>query len=62
MDKQTKKDIEDVIEALTFCEKEGKKCKKCKKKDECILFVRSAVAVCLKLLLKKKTIKESMHI
>lgn len=62
MDKQTKAEVEAVIKALTFCEKEGRKCKKCKDRGECKLFIRSSIAVCLQLLLGKKNIADSMHV
>jgi len=63
MNRETKKDIQEVISALTFCETEGRSCKKCKDKDtQCLLFLRTSIAVCLKLLMDNKVKKDEMHI
>lgn len=56
MDKQFITDMEAVIDALTFCEETKKKCKKCKKKTECLIFMRNSIAVCLRLLLNQKPV------
>lgn len=61
MDKETKKNIQEVINALLFCDKEGAICKKCRKKSECLLFIRSSIAVCLRLFLNKKSQKDSLY-
>jgi len=56
MDKETENNIKEVIKALAFCDENGRKCKKCKEKDECTLFLRSSISVCLNLLLSIKGI------
>jgi hypothetical protein len=62
MDRNIKRDIETVIEALAFCEKEGKSCKKCKSLEkDCLIFMRSSIAVCLKLLLNHKVVKDDLY-
>ena len=62
MNIETKKNIKEVINALTFCQKNDKKCKGCKDKNECLKFIRSSVAVCLQLLLKEKPEKLAMFV
>lgn len=49
--KQIKDDIQAIIDGLISCENEGKKCSKCKKKSECLIFLRSAIAVALQFIL-----------
>ena len=44
-------DLKEVISSLNFCEINKKECKKCKKKDECLKFMRSSIALCLQFFL-----------
>ena len=36
--------LEECAEHLLSCELEGKKCKKCKEKDGCLIFIRTVLA------------------
>ena len=40
-------DLKEIIASLDFCEINKKDCKKCKKKDECLKFMRSSISLCL---------------
>lgn len=40
-------DLKEIIASLNFCEINKKSCKKCKKKDDCLKFMRSSIALCL---------------
>lgn len=44
-------DLKEIITSLNFCEVNDKKCKKCKKKEECLRFIKSSVALCLQFFL-----------
>ena len=45
---KTKRDLEQVIEALLECDEKNRNCRKCKKrKNGCLLFMRDSIAVAL---------------
>ena len=63
-------DIEDITEKiaeklelcsklLLECEEEDKKCKKCKDKDNCLLFIRSVVSALCKIEVARMSIPEN---
>ena len=41
--------LEECADLLLACELEDKKCKKCKKKADCLLFIRSVLAALCKI-------------
>jgi len=55
-----KEQLNILIGGLQDCELNKRKCKKCKKKDECLLFMRSCIAVALTYI--KNGIKENKPI
>lgn len=40
-------DMKEIVDSLNFCKTNGKKCKKCKERDEYLKFIRSSIAICL---------------
>ena len=54
-DKIVKK-LEECATFLLSCELENKKCKKCKDKDNCLIFIRSVVAALCRIQIAQMTI------
>ena len=53
--------------ALLSCEEENKKCKKCKDRENCLIFIRSVLAALCKMEIARmeipdKNISESMYV
>lgn len=64
MTTKVKDDLKTIIESLLDCESKGRKCKKCKDKDECLIFIRGSIAVALQFILNeldKDKIPESIY-
>ena len=53
-----KESFQELIDLLFKCDKEGKKCKHCKYKNECIIFLRTTLGVCLQYILASMMVKE----
>ena len=51
--------LEECAELLLSCELENKKCKRCKEKENCLIFIRSVVAALCRIHVAQMTIPQT---